>query len=412
MYTEERIKNIIIINDFAFINGGAGKVALTSAMQLSQKGYNVTIFTAVGPIDKNLIEAGCQVVCLNQYDILSNPNRLYAIKQGIWNKSALQKFNDLLKDFNPQNTIIHFHSWCKSLSSSILAAKTLYKFKIIITLHDYFLFCPNGGLFNYKKQSICHIIPSSFKCYKCNCDVRSYPQKIWRDIRQSIQWNIIKKNKNIHIIYISQLNKEVSYSHLKPYTKDWFLVKNPVDISTNISHINISTNQTYIFMGRLSKEKGAELFCKAITELNLKGCVLGDGYLRETLERKYPNIEFAGWVNGGKKMEYLKKAKALIFPSLWYEGAPLTIIEMKALGIPCIVPDLCSASEEIENNNTGLIFKSGDIEALKKAINIFEKKGPEFYQKNLIENFNPKEFTIEQHCKNLIDVYNQVININ
>ena len=412
MYTEERIKNIIIINDFAFINGGAGKVALTSAMQLSQKGYNVTIFTAVGPIDKHLIEAGCQVVCLNQYDILSNPNRLYAIKQGIWNKSALQKFNDLLKDFNPQNTIIHFHAWCKSLSSSILAAKTLSKFKIIITLHDYFLFCPNGGLFNYKKQSICHIIPSSFKCYKCNCDVRSYPQKIWRDIRQSIQWNIIKKNKNIHIIYISQLNKEVSYSHLKPYTKDWFLVKNPVDISTNISHINISTNQTYIFMGRLSKEKGAELFCKAITELNLKGCVLGDGYLRETLERKYPNIEFAGWVNGEKKMEYLKKAKALIFPSLWYEGAPLTIIEMKALGIPCIVPDLCSASEEIENNITGLIFKSGDIEALKKAINIFEKKGPEFYQKNLIENFNPKEFTIEQHCKNLIDVYNQVININ
>lgn len=412
MYKEDKIKNIIIVNDFAFINGGAGKVALSSAMQLSREGYSVTIFTAVGPIDKHLIEAGCHVICLNQYDILSNPNRLYAIKQGIWNKLALQEFNNLLKTFNPGNTIIHFHAWCKSLSASILAAKTLSKFKIIITLHDYFLFCPNGGLFNYKKQSICHIVPSSFKCYKCNCDVRNYPQKIWRDIRQSIQWEIIKKNKNIHIIYISQLNKEVSYSHLKPYTKDWFLVKNPVDISTNISHINISTNQTYIFMGRLSKEKGAELFCKAITELNLKGYVLGDGYLRETLERKYPNIEFAGWVNGEKKMEYLKKAKALIFTSLWYEGAPLTIIEMKALGIPCIVPDLCSASEEIENNVTGLIFKSGSIESLKEAISIFEKKGPQFYQRNLLATFNPKEFTIERHCKSLIDIYNQIINTN
>ena len=33
----------------------------------------------------------------------------------------------------------------------------------------------------------------------------------------------------------------------------------------------------------------------------------------------------------------MKKSKALVFPSLLYEGAPLTIFEAQSLGLPVIV---------------------------------------------------------------------------
>lgn len=146
------LKNIIIINDYAFINGGAGKVAITSACSLALKGYNVTLLCAVGPIDDCLIKSGVHVVCLEQKDILLNPNRLQASFQGIWNRKAAFVLKELLFDCNPSETIIHFHGWTKALSASLFSVLSKTSFKVIITLHDFFCFCPNGGFYDYKKK--------------------------------------------------------------------------------------------------------------------------------------------------------------------------------------------------------------------------------------------------------------------
>ena len=398
------IKNIIIINDFAYINGGAGKVAIESAIGLSHMGYNVTLFSAVAPTEKKLLDSNVKVICLDQKDILSEQNRFKAIKQGIYNSKAYKEFEKLLLTFDPANTIIHYHAWIKALSASLFAVTSKYKFKIIITLHDYFTFCPNGGLFNYKTLDICNIAPSSIKCLMTNCDSRNYAQKIWRFSRQIVQWNKLKKNKYIGIIYISELNKNVSFPILKDISNNWYFVQNPVDI-INRDYPNIEKNNKYLFVGRLSSEKGIEMFCRAITDLKLNGCVLGDGYLRKQLQDKYPNIEFKGWVEGLEKDNLIKTGTALVFPSLWYEGAPLTIIEMKSYGIPCIVPDKCSAYEEIINGETGYIFKSGNLNSLKEAILKYEHSDKINMQNRILRDFNPAKYSIETHCKKLIEIY-------
>lgn len=400
------LSHIIIINDFGFINGGAGKVALTSAVALTRQGYNVTVFCGVGPVDEKLL-AGVRVVCLGQYDILSDPSRKRAVLQGLWNKEAYKRFSALLDEYPIEETVVHFHSWTKSLSSSLFKATAEKGVRVVITLHDFFTICPNGGLFNYQTLKICRLKPSSMRCLACNCDVRSYPQKIWRSLRHVIQSRWLKKNKNISVCAISQMNENLLRPYLK-VAKRWFFLQNPIELNTK-SLVNVGTNDTYLFMARLSKEKGCELFCRAITELGLKGLVLGDGYLREVLEQKYPEIEFAGWATGEKKNSYLHRCKALVFPSLWYEGAPLTIVEMKSYGIPCIVPDECAASEQIEDGKTGYIFKTGDIESLKEAIMKYEKIDPAVFQQNIMETFRISDFSEESHIRNLIDVYNKVI---
>lgn len=401
------VKNIIIINDFAFVNGGAGKVALTSAKALSKAGYNVILFSAMGPVDKSLSEDGIHVVCLNQKDILSNPNRLQAIRQGIWNETALKALDGILEKLDPKETIVHFHAWIKALSPSVWKVMSHRRFKSVITLHDYFLFCPNGGLFNYKTSKICHKRPNSFRCFLCNCDSRSFPQKIWRDIRQFVQWYWFGKCKGVSFIYISQLNKNVSYPYLKTVSCDWHFLQNPIDLNRK-SPVAIEKNDFYLFVGRLSEEKGIKLFCQAMTDLNLKGLVLGDGYLREEYQRKYPDIQFAGWVTGNEKDKLLRRGKALIFPSQWYEGAPLTIIEMKSYGLPCIVPDLCAAAEEIEDGKTGYIFKSGSLSSLKENIVKYEKTDITSFQKNILNSFDFDRYSLSTHCKKLIEIYNSV----
>lgn len=133
-----KFKTIVVVNDFSFVNGGAGQVAISSAIGLLAKGYRVILFTAVGPVDENLAKQGIEVVCLNQYDILHDPNRMRAIIQGVWNVKAKVVFEKLLRTLNRTETIIHFHAWSKGLSSSLFSVTKKQGFKTVVTLHDFF----------------------------------------------------------------------------------------------------------------------------------------------------------------------------------------------------------------------------------------------------------------------------------
>ena len=75
-----------------------------------------------------------------------------------------------LDGFDPHKTIVHVHGWTKSLSSSVVQEALQRDFQIVISLHDYFVACPNGGFYNYKKKHICRLKPLSKACVLSNCD--------------------------------------------------------------------------------------------------------------------------------------------------------------------------------------------------------------------------------------------------
>jgi glycosyltransferase involved in cell wall biosynthesis len=402
------VETVVIINDYAFINGGAGKVALISAKALVEKGIRVILFTGMGPVDEKLLKAGVEVICLMQEDILTDPNRLRAIKKGLWNSIAMQEFDKILSKLDICTTIIHFHTWTKVLSASLFRVSAKYGFKTVITLHDYFSLCPNGAFYNFKKNQTCHLKSLSIKCILSNCDSRSFFQKQWRVIRQFIQDKEISRNKKLYFLTISKLNKRLLVEHIKDENIKIFDLINPIELNYN-EKVNVEQNKLFIYIGRLSTEKGCELFCKAITELNLQGAVLGDGYLYKDLKEKYPNIEFVGWVDRTEMGKYLYKTRALVFPTLLYEGAPLTVMEMKSYGIPCIVSDISSATEEIINEKTGYIFKSGCLDSLKTAINKVKNINLSIIADEINENFDTVKFSLETHTSNLLEIYDKIL---
>ena len=400
---------VVIVNDYAYVNGGAGWVALSTAKALKKKGYRVILFSGVGPIDVGLVELGIEVVCLGISDILHEKNRLYAFCQGLWNKKAYNLFLNLLSALNNKETIIHFHSWSKSLSPSVLYATNKMGFHSVLTLHDFFLYCPNGGFFNYQKQKICSLNPLSLSCLVCNCDARSYSQKVWRCIRQFIQNRVVRKMNNLTCISISDLSSRIFNE------SDWhekvsnIRINNPIETKFTTEYVSIEKNETYLFIARLSLEKGLDLFCDAISQLGLKGCVLGDGYLLESYRQKYPTIEFAGWVSGEDKKYYYQSAKAFIFTSRWYETFGLVVAEMKSYGIPCIVPDRCAASEQIEEGKTVYIFESGNLESLKECICKYEQTDIIKLQNNILDISTSQKYSMEEHIKVLLNVYEGIL---
>lgn len=398
------IENIVYVCDHAFISGGAAKVAIKAAIELKKKGYNVFYFASVGPTDKELLDAEVKVICLGN-DELAETKSPKTMLRGIWNRLAKSRLEELLSTLDIDKTVVHIHGWTKALSSSVFSACRKYKVKTFITLHEYFTICPNGGVFDYQKDKICTLKPGSMQCKFCNCDKRNYIQKMYRNVRQFVQTRELKKLQP-NVIYITDFSKKIIKDNLKFKCKE-FYVENNVEI-TDRGKVNVANNESYLFVGRMSKEKGADLFCQAVTKSNVKGVVIGSGAMEEDLKKKYPNITFTGWLNSEEMKEYINSARCLIISSKWYETMGLTILEMQAKGVPCIVPDNCAGVDYIKDKETGVVYKIGDAESLSKAIDytkdndVIAKLGDNFYNEDFVSRFS-----IETHTENLIKAYNQ-----
>lgn len=356
---KKELKNIVIINDFDYVQGGASKVAIETANLLSND-YNVIFFSADSS-ENSTLNDNVTKVCTNQGEALKNKNKFKGFINGIYNFKAKKELKKLLLTLNKEETIIHVHGWTKCLSSSVFDIAWKLGFKVVLTMHDYFTACPNGGYFNYKKNEICHLKPLSCKCCRCNCDSRNYFFKIYRILRQFVQNKIVKLNDRLtDVISISDFSEKILKETLNPNTRI-HRVYNPIDIDRNAKKVDYRKNKYFLYVGRVSKEKGVDIFCKAISELNEKGLVVGDGPELDKLKKEYPNIEYVGWKTSREVKKYMQDAKALIIPSRIYEGAPLTPLEAMQYGIPIITSDCNAAIDYINEDKleNGISFEIG-----------------------------------------------------
>jgi glycosyltransferase involved in cell wall biosynthesis len=351
--------NVIVVNDNAHVNGGAAKVAIQEAVGLADRGHSIYFVCAVQPIAEELVHSNITIVCSKQYDLLSNPNQLEAFIQGWWNTKAARLVDQLLSDLDRTNTIIHLHVWTRALSASTVKAALTSEIRVICTLHDFSLACPTATFFNHPRQRICHLRPLSPACVLTHCDTRNYTQKLWRVGRQFIQRQIGQAPAGIeHVIVHSKLAAEVMQQYLAPGCTIHNL---PVYIeSTHSPPAHPEAHDTFIYLGRLVREKGVLLAARSAAAENIPLTFVGSGPLAEQIRAVYPKARITGWVDHATSVGYLRTARALIFPSLWYETLGLVVLEAAAHGIPSLVPDTSAAREIVLDGVTGLHFKSGD----------------------------------------------------
>ncbi len=367
------IKNVVVVLDYDYIDGGANKVAFAYARMYAEAGLKTFFFSGTHTIDAPKIDGVC-FVSSNQIPTLRDKVVVRGILNGLYNFKAKRTLKELLSTLNPEETIIHIHGWTKILSSSIWDAACAFRVPVYLTCHDYFSVCPNGGLFNFKANEICHKKPLSLKCLACNCDSRNYGVKLYRCVRFFVQEKIVDIcKKTTKFISISDFSENV----LKGYLPKGILFErqyNPIDTLEIDSPIDFAKNEYALFVGRVSKDKGCDIFCRAVDNRNLKGIVVGDGPELETLKRQYAksNIEFVGWKNRTEVFDYMKKARVLVFPSRWYEAAPLTVPEALSIGLPCIVSGCCAARDYIKSSSDGSVFNTVDEleDILKKYFDI------------------------------------------
>ncbi len=211
-----------------------------------------------------------------------------------------------------------------------------------------------------------------------------------------------KKAKAIRVVNQNQVPKFLIESGVP---KEKIVYIPSIYIDTDIfKPLNLPKEYDLIFVGRLEKNKGLDLFLEAVKITGLKGIIVGTGPLMNDCKLKIENcklkITMHGWAKDSKEVaELLNKSKILVMPS-YNEGGPRVVPEALACGVPVLATSVGIVPDIIKSGRGGEIitWDADDIaEKAQKILSNYEayrnsgiEIAAQFEKKKAIENYAQK----------------------
>lgn len=403
---------VLIVNKYHYYRGGAETCVLNLGKLLEDRGHKVMHFSMHHPKNIKYKYDKFFVPYIDFADELKSKglsSKVKVLKNMIYSKVARRNFAKALDFFRPD--VIHLHNIHRQITTSILYEAEKRNIPVVWTLHDYQIICPNYTLLSHGK--ICercrhnYLAPLFQRCVKNSfqASLVSAFEKIINDIQ--------KTDKKI-ALYLSPskflINKFAEFGIDR---KKMFYLNNFFDASDKVAGGN-QKEKYFLYMGRLSGEKGIATLCEAAKKSRIKLKIAGEGPLRHELQSKYASdkIEFVGYKTGKDLVKIRENAWFVVVPSEWYENNPFSIIEAFSEGVPVIGADIGGIPELIKENKTGFLFTPKSVNELadriKKADKLTLKR-----RNNLgktAREFIIKEYNSDKHYKQTILYYQKAIN--
>jgi len=124
----------------------------------------------------------------------------------------------------------------------------------------------------------------------------------------------------------------------------------------------------FLYVGRVTKEKGVSHFCSVAPQLPGTVLIVGDGPLRRELAAKYPNIHFAGIKSGAELLACYQNANVFVFPSS-SDTFGLVLLEALACGLPIAARPVNGPIDVIGDPRVG-ILDPDIVKAARKALTL------------------------------------------
>lgn len=398
--------NILIVHNEYQYAGGEDIVVKQDAALLENHGHKV--FFYVRNNEELKTYTNLQKLCLPFITIFS-----------------LKSYREIRQMIRANNIdIVHVHNTLPLVSYSAYYAAKKEGCKLIQTIHNFRLVCPNA-LF-YRDGHICEdcLKKGIFCSIKHACYRGSKAQTAMVALSTKIHRLLGTFNKPDAYIALTSFNKEKISSVVN--AEKIFVKPNYLALSDTSSLINEtaatgfsedpnapSPFSYYIYAARLEHVKGIFVLLEAFRMLpDEKLLILGTGpsedKVKEFIEKnKMENVTCLGFMPHEKTLLYLKEAKALIFPSLWYEGFPMTIVESLSCHTPVIASDTPNITETIRSGENGYSFKTGNPEDLRKAIEAFSslpKETADTIRNNAKATYEAR-FTEDVIYKKMLEIY-------
>jgi glycosyltransferase involved in cell wall biosynthesis len=297
------------------------------------------------------------------------PGHLTAGLETIWAVRSSNEISRLIEREKPH--VAHFHNTFPLISPSAYYACAKAGIPVIQTLHNYRLLCPNGLFFRDGRlcedclgkaipwQAVAH------RCYRHSAAVTTAVSTMLIVHRAIRTW---RRRVDVFVA-LTEFAKQKFMAGGLPAKK--IVVKPNFAFDSPSSNGDAKENY-FLFVGRLSSEKGIETLLNAWKmvgdRLALK--IVGTGPLAppDGCRTAGTGIEFAGEHSPSEIVGLMERAQCLVFPSRVYEGMPKAIIEAFAVGLPVIASRLGAMVEIVEDGETGLHFEAGNAADLAAKV--------------------------------------------
>ena len=375
-----------------------------------------------------------------------------------------KEFERFLDEIKPD--IVHFQHLL-GLSASMLQIAKQKRIPAILTLHDFWFLCPQVQLLTNDNQ-VCSGPDSKDKCANCEripytygkpqsfhdshdriVKFLKYPPEPLKTVKKLLPWkmktalkekflktqsaissitpnmraNMIAKRSNFLRHMLDKADVILAPSRfLREKFIHYGIAKNRIfHLGHGIKHrplINFSKEPSnkfrFGFVGNVSEHKGIRVLIRAFNKIKRDNASLSifghydQAYLSK-LRRELKTdsrITFYGPFDNREISSVFSKIDVLVYPSIWYENQPITILEVLLAKIPIITSNLGGMAELVQDGVTGLLFEVGNPEDLsQKMVSLINN--PQLLKK-LSET--PRQVkTIEKNAQELNEIYNSLL---
>lgn len=356
---------ILAVHNFYQGPGGEDVVFATEAAMLERKGHRVIRYE-----DRNERIGGGMV------------NGVASGMAAVWNQGSYVRVQRLAREHRPD--VAHFHNTFPLISPAAYYAARREGVAVVQTLHNYRLLCPGGNFLRdgrvceecVERRSLAPAIAHA--CYRGSRSGSAAVAAMLTVHRAVGTW------RRMVDVYVAPSEFVRQKFIASGFAAERILVK-PNTLAPNTLAPNTLTNDAdadeadcagdrrdcgvgyALFVGRLWEVKGIRTLAAAWKKLgDIPLLVAGEGPLSGI---EWPaGVTRLGVQSRERVRELMRGARALVFPSVCYEGQPLTIIEAFASGLPVIGSALGGVRELIDDGRTGLLFRAGDAEDLAAKV--------------------------------------------
>lgn len=355
--------HIMVVNNLypPLMAGGAERIVAFLAEGLVKRGHRVTVVSTCGPeMEPYPVEMreGVEVIRFfppNLYwsferSLKPGPRKWLWHAKDAWNRAAADRLGAILDRDRPD--ILHSHL-IDGFSAAIWARARSEGVPVLHTAHDYHLLCPRAFM-----------LTADWKlCTRPRAHCRLY--RHWH-IRTTRHVDLFASPSH----FLLDMHRRAGLQ-----AGAGTVVHNGIPLPADTTDIRRQrppdTRRRFLMLTRLTVEKGVETVLDAMNrlprDLAVEVSIAGKGALEDRVRAAAaadPRIRYLGFLDGPAKAAALARAGHLLLPSLWYENAPVTIVEAAAYGLGLVGSDIGGIPEFVEPGGTGLLFPPGDAGAL------------------------------------------------
>jgi glycosyltransferase involved in cell wall biosynthesis len=357
-------------------------------------------------LEEGLAKAGVEVRRFERASIDAGDSLLerLAIGAGMtYRPSSARSIRELLRSWKPD--VVHVHNLLPLLTPSILREAKRHGAAVVLTTHNYRLFCPAGGLVRRGKIHDDCVEGSSLACGLRKAR-DSWAESVAYGVALELQrrLRLVERWVDAYVtpsVFLRRLLVRAGFPAQRIR-----VIRNGVRVSSWQQR----NREFALYAGRLTADKGVRTLIQAsLLAPEVPLVIAGKGPIASEVQAaRNGTIRYAGSLTADALGQLRAKAAFAVVPSEYHDVLPFAAIEAIAEGAPVITTDLGGLPEIVENG-AGFTVPAGDVEALASAMRLLWKKSQEEreFGRSAWEAAN-RRFSLEAQTNALMELYGEL----